>query len=344
MNGEFMNEELVSVIIPIYNVQNYLNRCIDSILNNTYQNVEVICVDDGSTDDSLALIRDIAEKDHRVKVFSQSNQGVSAARNLGIEKASGNYLTFIDADDFVHKRYIEIMMKCIMETNGNLVSCKYVEFEDEKAISELPIETKLSEIYEKRELKSFLYDRQGRTKCWGKIYKKSILSNQRFPEGIKLGEDSIFVLRYLSNKPERIWQCNDVLYFYYHGRSDSAIHSQAESIVLDCIDIYIEDSKTAPEQIRHCYLINGLKEVLIVRYSESLHENRKDVKIKCKNMGKELLGLLRHSNASVKEKIAFHVFYKFPAVYHAYRLIIDPTLWKYERKLKLEHKQQRNAS
>ena len=99
----------VSVIIPVYNMESYLERCLDSVLNNTYRNLEVICVDDGSTDGSLQILRRYEQTDKRIVVITKENGGVSSARNTGLDHASGNFVSFVDPDDLLHPQHYELM-------------------------------------------------------------------------------------------------------------------------------------------------------------------------------------------------------------------------------------------
>lgn len=329
-----MLDELISVIIPVFNVEEYLERCLYSILINTYIHFEVICVNDGSTDNSLTVLQGIAEKDSRIRIYSQENRGVSAARNLGIEKATGKYITFIDADDFVHVKYLETLLKCIQETGAGLV---YSRFEQFDIYNDVRKEDSMSDItgrYYPVELHSFLNDHSARAKCWGRLYHRRLIGNIRFPEGIVLGEDTIFVLRYLNGLKKGIFCCEDELYYYYHGRSNSAIHSVKTEKVLDCIDVYINDSMKSSDQIKSYCIISGLKEFLSFRYNESITNEKDMVKKKCKNYSKRLLRQLRMSNTSLSEKIGYHMFCYIPLSYRVFRILKDPTLWTYERSVK----------
>ena len=110
-----MNHPLVSVIVPVYRVENYLRTCIDSILAQTYSDLEVILVDDGSPDGCPAICDEYAKQDARVRVIHQKNAGLSAARNAGLDLCQGEYITFIDSDDFVHPRFVELLLKCLPE-------------------------------------------------------------------------------------------------------------------------------------------------------------------------------------------------------------------------------------
>ena len=107
------NVDLVSIIIPVYNVEDFVEQCIDSILNQTYSNLEIIAVNDGSTDSSLKILENIKKKDSRVMIINQKNSGVSSARNAGIAKANGKYLVFVDADDFLARNFVDYMLELI---------------------------------------------------------------------------------------------------------------------------------------------------------------------------------------------------------------------------------------
>ena len=111
----------ISIIVPVYNVEKYLKECLDSLINQTLEDIEIICINDGSTDNSLAILEEYQKKDSRIKVFSQKNQGVSAARNLGIEKATGEYLTFLDSDDRLELNTCEILYKETIAKNSDFL-------------------------------------------------------------------------------------------------------------------------------------------------------------------------------------------------------------------------------
>ena len=117
-----MEEMKISVIIPVYNTAEYLPRCLDSVLQNTYQNLEIICVNDGSTDDSAAVLKRYAESDSRIIVVNKINEGVSAARNIGLDIATGSFVAFIDSDDWVHSKYFEVMMHFQIKFNADIVA------------------------------------------------------------------------------------------------------------------------------------------------------------------------------------------------------------------------------
>ena len=117
------NESLVSIIVPVYNVEKYLRKCLDSIVNQTYKNIEVICVDDGSPDNSIDILREYRAKDDRVTIIRQKNKGLSGARNTGIKNATGKYIMFIDSDDWVELNMVELMTKKMDNKNLELAVC-----------------------------------------------------------------------------------------------------------------------------------------------------------------------------------------------------------------------------
>ena len=123
MRGENTLEQnnMISIIVPIYNKEKYLEKCLDSLLNQTYRELEILLVDDGSTDKSLEICRSYAEKDERIRVFSKKNGGVASARNLGVRESLGEYLSFVDPDDYVHPEYAVCMKEALEKSGAELV-------------------------------------------------------------------------------------------------------------------------------------------------------------------------------------------------------------------------------
>ncbi len=114
------DQNLISVIVPVYNVEDYLEECINSILSQTYTNLEILIVDDGSMDNSLAIIQEFSQRDSRITIFTKENGGLSSARNRAIDEAKGEYLTFIDSDDYIEENYIEYLMKSLIDNEADI--------------------------------------------------------------------------------------------------------------------------------------------------------------------------------------------------------------------------------
>ena len=123
-----MENELISIKVPIYNVENYLRQCLDSIVSQTYQNFECLLINDGSSDNSADICREYIEKDSRFRYFEKENVGVSSARNLGIERSKGQYITFIDSDDWVDSEYLEVLYRALIEEKADIAITTYKQF------------------------------------------------------------------------------------------------------------------------------------------------------------------------------------------------------------------------
>lgn len=210
-----MIKKLISIVIPVYNSEKYLEKCICSILNQTYTNIEVILVDDGSTDASPQICDDFVQRDKRVKALHIPNGGVSIARNVGIGQVTGEYLVFVDSDDYVDEDYLEALLQGTQENNADLcVSSLYPE--NIRASFDLSITPEYT-----REL-LFLLENHLLFGPFIKLYRASIIKDHRilFPEGISYGEDLIFNLDYL-RIIDRISYINYCGYHYVSDNTES---------------------------------------------------------------------------------------------------------------------------
>ena len=188
-------DDKITVIVPVYNVESYLRKCLDSIIAQTYKNIEIVVVNDGSTDASGEICKEFAEIDHRIIYIEQENAGLSAARNTGLENMSGDYVTFVDSDDWIEQDYLETLYKKIVEYQADIAVGNYYSFNEsegmfyfhilgdsyyEKVYDNVSI---FENLYESQEMKSFAL-----ISAWGKLYKAGLFEKLRFDIG-KLGED-----------------------------------------------------------------------------------------------------------------------------------------------------------
>lgn len=218
---------MISVVVPVYNVGKLVDRCIESLVNQSYRDIEIILVDDGSTDESGKICEKWAAKDSRVKVFHQKNQGPSTARNLGISNSKGEYLAFVDGDDFVEPGYIERMHEKALETDSDIVICNY-RFTDESGreienVNHSAFST--DKVLDGYDLLLLFEDKSFRTffdVVWKKLYKRELFDKVVFPEGITLVED-IAIMPKLYHAAKRISVIDDVLYNYVF-RENSISH------------------------------------------------------------------------------------------------------------------------
>lgn len=212
---------MISIIVPVYNVEKYLNRCVDSILNQTFTDFELILVNDGSTDKSGEICDEYAEKDHRIKVIHKKNAGVSSTRNVGLENAVGEYIMFCDADDFVSEVWCEVMYKTALKyPNAWVVSNLEKVYDDNEILNHFDDKTLVCE----RKRYYWIYNEGLSGYCWNKIYKNDLIKkhNLSFDNSIPVAEDVKFNTDYLKLCSEIIY-INFPLYYYYQNQN-SALH------------------------------------------------------------------------------------------------------------------------
>ena len=233
MNGM---KELVSIIVPIFNKENTIIRCVDSIINQTYSNIEILLIDDGSTDSTPIIYKTLEEKDSRIRVFRQPNSGPGSARNLGIDKSNGEYLVFVDADDYLNNQMIEGLYQCAKCNSVDLVICGYCSINGEgKVISKTFEETgrcdesRLLKILAKWNINPLV------GAPWNKLYKRSVIIDNhiRFPIHQTWAEDLQYNLYVYRNKPN-IYILDSCLYYYTIGESSltSENNSSKEKLLM----------------------------------------------------------------------------------------------------------------
>lgn len=205
---------LVSVIVPVYNVKDYLKDCLNSIVLQSYSHMEILLIDDGSTDGSGDICDEYAKKDSRIKVFHQKNLGLSAARNVGLNHMNGEYLTFVDSDDTISKFFLELLLKEILMYQVDMVVCDYLRYvHDDEITDQYTDSYQLFFLSGTDVLKSlgksyhYLF-----IPSWGKLYHKDIFKHLRFKEG-KIHEDA-FIFHLLYENVNSICCLNTKLYFY----------------------------------------------------------------------------------------------------------------------------------
>lgn len=225
-------KDIISVIVPVYNVQNYIAACLDSLIGQTYDALEIILVDDGSVDDSPLICKKYAETDNRVKYISQKNQGVSAARNTGLEAATGSYITFVDSDDYVAADYFERLHSDIVAYNADIVCCNLVEVRQGKVVETTLPDVKTSRfISNSREIYSDII--QSEETYWscatGKLFSADLARKARFPEFLKFGEDQIYMYDLFSADPT-IYLDAYKGYFYLRHEASATMKNDNYSI------------------------------------------------------------------------------------------------------------------
>lgn len=263
------NKPLISIVVPIYNAERYLKRCILSIINQTYFNWELLLIDDGSVDSSACICKEFASQTNRVKYFYKNNGGVSSARNLGIYKSKGDFITFIDADDFVDPSFL---MEMIARSFSDLIICGF-EILNEKSF--IPEDEDFLLRQEQQKLVRLFDIPFYLDTPWCKLFKKSIITrnNLFFDTNMRLSEDTLFCYNYILHC-ESISAISKSLYFYdgkWGGDSKySLTYSELEymsSAIVNAISTINKKFKSSIDSRYKCFHISKLKN-LFTDYSD----------------------------------------------------------------------------
>ena len=316
-----MNDILVSVIVPIYNVEDYLPKCIDSIICQTYKNIEIILVDDGSPDSCGQICENYKKKDSRIKVIHKENGGLSDARNAGICRAKGSYYVFRDSDDYIHERMIETLVEGVVSTSADIAVCSFKNVKEDEIIDiHSGINTgSYKLISEDIDRLSYFYgDKYTEfTVAWNKIYPASFFKEIKYPKG-KIHEDEFttYKLLELAKKIAYI----DVPLYYYVSRSSSIMGEEFSLKRLHRLD-------AISERMDH-YLSLGkydwyeknlfLYRIFYVRYYKAVQKQKMDIDILkeyFKTYKKSVLKNILKTNISIKKKLGYIYLALFPDMY-----------------------------
>ena len=239
---------LISIIIPVYKVEKYLEKCIQSVINQTYENLQIILVDDGSPDNCGKICDEYAKKDHRIEVIHKSNGGLSDARNKGLEIAKGEYIGFVDSDDYIEADMYEVLYNLLKQYNADVSICNFYTVSQGK-ISIKNADNGINEYNRIEILKEILLDKNIQSYAWNKLYKKELFDEIKYPIGKKY--EDIGTTFYLLEK------CNKVVVtgkseYYYINRQDSIVNNVTESTITDYIELIMQ---------RYDYIEENIKEL-----------------------------------------------------------------------------------
>lgn len=314
----------VSIIVPVYNVEEYLERCINSILKQTLKDIEIILVNDGSTDRSREICKEYLKKDKRIMLINKKNGGLSSARNEGIKKASGEYIAFVDSDDIICENMMEILYYACIEMNCTIAQCQYKRFnEDEEVNTEKFVVNPDIEIISNINVLKNLYNENyiNTIVAWNKLYKKEIFKDIRYPEG-KLHEDEYLTYKILYNS-NKIAIINEQLYFY---------RSNPTSITKSKYKIERLDSIEALEERYNFFLQRNLDELadktlnkyarnilaIYYRVYYEIDDNNEILRLLRRDLKKYYINIIKSKNISWKLKIIISIFNIYPCSYIKY--------------------------
>lgn len=307
--------DLLSVVIPIYNMEKYLKKCVNSVINQTYKNLEILLIDDGSTDKSSEICDDFLKVDKRIKVFHKTNGGLSDAKNFGIKKSKGKYVTFVDADDWIEKNMYETMLLKMKECDADISICgRFIDYENGKSVkwyncNELEMTKEQSLIY----LNSFYnFDMAS----WDKIYKKDLFDEIEFPYGKKC-EDAYTTYLLFS-------KCNKVIYvpicFYHYFQRTGSISRNSE-INMDYIYAAIEQMKyinfnfpniSYVGETNYVFSVKSMYQVAVERKIKT----NKEYRIFKKNIKKYSNSVIKNKYIGIKKKFTFILFAYCTIIYN----------------------------
>lgn len=318
-----MDMPLISIIVPVYNVERFLRCCLDSIIKQTYKNIEIILINDGSTDKSGEICDIYAQKDSRIILIHQQNKGLSAVKNIGIEKSSGDYLMFIDSDDYIAPEMCEKLLNAAIKNDSEMVLCNFTYVDEEN--NEIDVEGAYKEVSEAvtdgRGFLKSLCDTYNVSYVvsWNKLYKKTIFENIRYVEN-QLEEDEA-AIHHIAHACKKIAFISES-YYFYRKRSGSIMNKRHYIRrldntlgLLDRLD-FIKKHNYSEETIYRLEfeIINDF-----IRSLRTLDRRNKKHRLAVKSFHKQLkpisIHLLTWKNLSKREKNILRVFKFNPLIF-----------------------------
>lgn len=236
--------EKISVIVPVYNVEQYLERCVDSIINQTYTNLEIILVNDGSTDNSGKLCDELAKKDERIRVIHKENGGLSDARNRGIDESESDLVGFIDSDDYIDSDMYEVLLKNLNDTDANLSMCALYDVYNNTPEAQVT-NKETWKLSSEQAIKMVMEAKILSVTAVNKLYRKSLFTDLKFEVG-KIAEDAFIMIKLL-DKCEKIVATNEKKYYYVH-RENSITTQKFSTKFLNVIEAYEQNSNIILEK------------------------------------------------------------------------------------------------
>lgn len=308
---------LISVILPVYNVEEYLIRCLDSIIHNTYQEIEIICIDDGSTDKSGFILDQYQKQDERIIVIHTENQGISEARNTGLNVSTGEFICFIDSDDWIHERFFEFLIAVQKKENADVVDSSYAN-----ATASFTFNKNMTLNYKKVDNSQLL---KGGI-CWRRLFRHELVENIRF-RNFQI-EDTVYNMDVLCQKQDLSMFLVDLPLYAYFQRDNSLskkLTAKSESIWMR---EYLQRCKSnEDDNIKSMLLQRVQKRALSLRYISYIQKKRADIAIYNQ--------VLKESfKINVKQNIGYKIFYFIPFSYRLFRIMQDPSMMKEEKRLR----------
>lgn len=297
---------LVSVIVPIYNSGKFLRKCIDSLLIQSYQFLEIILIDDGSTDNSGDICKEYLKKDKRIKYFYKNNRGVSSARNMGLDVMTGEYVTFVDSDDYLEKNHIEDLLKDLLHEKADISICGYIREKEDGTIFDYTKGKK--RVLHPKEAVNLLFKIKGfQGFSWNKLFKSKIINENKikFNPEITIWEDMLFVLQYMLCSKVIVYSPRPTYHYIVNPKSvlgnrmkvfnyKNLTELKAAKIMLECLpEDYYKARKTLKKRFVQSNVGIFIQNIVTGNNDTSLETQLK------KNIRKDLFLYLKSSNSII---------------------------------------------
>lgn len=310
-------KDVISIIVPVYNGEKYIKRCILSILKQTYKEIDIVVVDDGSEDKTRNILEQLKTENVRLKVFTKQNEGVAKARNYGLNKAEGKYIMFVDADDYIDVEYVEKMYLEIEHNDVDMVSSGFYEHDGE---SKKIIKLERKVLNAKKELYDFLTSKENyaATVVWGKLYKKEILNDMEFKR-LTYGEDTLFITE-LWHKKIKVLK-SDIVGYHYCRILSSATKTVSKNRIEFCSNnlrlarkkfCTFKDIDNALDNYEND-IVDSI--ICFKRWDNDYEENSKMDFVNAREIIKPYIDeICENKRIGYKRKVLFWLYYNFPMI------------------------------
>ena len=313
------NDPLISIIIPCFNAEKTLEKCLESVVQQSYANLEIIIIDDGSTDETSLIYNKFQSNDERILVLKQQNSGVSKARNTGVKAATGDYICFVDSDDWAELNYCSELYSLLVGENAD-ISIVEASYEDENGnvLCSKPISDE--KIFDgNRALVLLLEDREIQSHPWGKLFKADLLKNVHFPENLKCFEDYSTLFK-IFNKAVKVVKSNEKLYHYIQ-REDSLSHNlspeTAYQFFLAIMEVFEFWRNSAKVGDRNKIVKNIVRKLLMVLKRITRNTKVDEMKSEKDEIRRAFNSFLKYSATDIGLEYYFYLrlYYYFPTLY-----------------------------
>lgn len=313
------NDPLISIIIPCFNAEKTLEKCLKSVVQQSYANLEIIIIDDGSTDETSLIYNKFQSNDERILVLKQQNSGVSKARNTGVKAATGDYICFVDSDDWAELNYCSELYSLLVGENAD-ISIVEASYEDENGnvLCSKPISDE--KIFDgNRALVLLLEDQEIQSHPWGKLFKADLLKNVHFPENLKCFEDYSTLFK-IFNKAVKVVKSNEKLYHYIQ-REDSLSHNlspaTAYQFFLAIMEVFEFWRNSAKVGDRNKIIKNIVRKLLMVLKRITRNTKVDEMKSEKDEIRRAFNSFLKYSATDIGLEYYFYLrlYYYFPTLY-----------------------------